>query len=88
VAIRPVHGSERIAAQKGLFTVHGKARGALKTLSTLTVDNGPGLHMIRIPADSVFDIQRQLAIAGVTETSVFHELDGLCREIKAAFFGD
>ena len=88
VAIRPVHGSERIAAQKGLFTVHGKQRGALDKLSTLEIDNGPGLHLLRIPSESIIDVQRQLAIAGVTETSVFHELDGLCREIKAAFFGD
>jgi hypothetical protein len=87
VAIRPIQGTPRIAAQKGFFTVHGTQRGALNTLSTLRVDNGPGLHRVRIPADAVADIQRQLAIAGVTETSVFQELDGLCREIKAAFFG-
>jgi hypothetical protein len=87
VAIRPVHGTQRIATQKGFFTVHGKQRGALNTLSTLRVDNGPGLHLLRIPADAIVDIQRQLAIAGVTETPVFHDLDGLCREIKAAFFG-
>ena len=87
VAIRPVHGTDRIATQKGFFTVHGKQRGALRTLSTLSVDNGPGLHLLRIPADTIVDIQRQLAIAGVTETSVFQELDGLGREIKAGFFG-
>jgi hypothetical protein len=40
-----------------------------------------------VPGDAVADIRRQLAIAGVTETSVFQELDGLCREIKAGFFG-
>jgi hypothetical protein len=87
VAIRPVHGSPRIAAQKGVFTVHGRRRRALDTLSRRRVDNGPGLRLIEIPADAVSDVRRQLAVAGVSETSVFQELDGLCREIKAGFFG-
>jgi len=43
--------------------------------------------LIRIPAEAIADLRRQLAIAGVSETSVFQELDGLCREIKAGFFG-
>jgi hypothetical protein len=87
VAIRPILATERIAAQKGCFTIHGTQRGALNALSTVHVDNGPGLQVLRIPASSITDIRRQLAVAGVTETSVFHELDGLCREIKSAFFG-
>jgi hypothetical protein len=32
-------------------------------------------------------LRRDLAIAGVTETTAFQELDGLCREIKSGFFG-
>jgi hypothetical protein len=88
VAIRPVHGSQRIAAQKGVFTVHGRRLGALDALSHLRVDNGPGLRLIQIPADAIGDVRRQLAVAGVSETSVFQELDGLCREIKADFFGE
>ena len=87
VAIRPVQNTPRIAAQKGFFTVHGSERGALKRLGTLRIDNGPGLHLVRIPSKKIGDIQRQLSIAGITETSIFHELDGLCREIKAGFFG-
>lgn len=87
VAIRPILATERIAFQKGCFTVHGTQRGALNALSAVHVDNGPGLQLVRIPAASISDIKRQLAVAGITETSVFHELDGLCREIKSAFFG-
>jgi hypothetical protein len=80
-----VHGSPRIAAQ-GVFTVHGRQRGARRS-EPPAHRYGPGLHD-QIPADAIGDIRRQLAIAGVTETSVFHELDGLCREIKAEFFGE
>lgn len=87
VAMRPEQGTLRIAVQKGFFTIHGRQRGALNRLSNLHADNGPGLRLIRIPADAILDIRRQLAIAGVTETSAFQELDGLCREIRTAFFG-
>jgi FRG domain len=87
VAIRPVYGSPRIAAQKGVFTVHGHRRVALDAMSRLRDDNGPGLCLIRIPAEAIADVRRQLAVAGVTETSAFQELDGLCREIKSGFFG-
>jgi hypothetical protein len=86
VAIRPVHGSPRIAAQKGVFTVHGRRQGALDAMSRLRVDNGPGLCLIEISADAIADVRRQLAIAGISETSAFQELEGLCREIKSGFF--
>lgn len=86
VAIRPVHGTSRIAAQKGLFTVHGRQRRALTTLATVRVDNGPGIQLLRVPAEGIPLVRRGLAVAGVTESSVFRELDGLCREIKREFF--
>jgi hypothetical protein len=87
VAIKPVHSSPRIVAQKGCFTVHGTDRTALARLSTSRVDNGPGLRRWIVPRDAIAGLRRDLAIAGVTETTAFQELDGLCREIKSGFFG-
>jgi hypothetical protein len=87
VAVKPVHASPRISAQKGFFTIHGTERGALDKLAHSRADNGPGLRKLTIPRERVSEIRRDLAIAGITETSVFQELDGLSREIKAGFFG-
>ena len=87
VAIKPIHASPRISVQKGFFTIHGTERGALDRLSNSRADKGPGLRKLTIPKDRVAEMRRDLAIAGVTETSVFPELDGLCREIKSGFFG-
>jgi hypothetical protein len=86
-AIRPTHASPRIAAQKGFFTIHGTERGALDRLSQSPADRGPQLRKLTIPKDGVADMRRDLAIAGVTETTVFPELDGLSRELKSGFLG-
>jgi hypothetical protein len=32
-------------------------------------------------------IRRELAISGISELLIFPELSGLCRKIKAGFFG-
>lgn len=85
-AIKPVQASPRIAAQKGFFTIHGSERGALERLAQSRADDGPGLRKLTIPKGRVGDLRRDLAVAGITETSIFQELDGLCRELKAGFF--
>lgn len=87
VAIRPIHASPRIAAQKGCFTIHGTERGALELLAGSRADGGPGLCKLTIPKERVGEMRRDLAVAGITETTVFQELDGLSREIKSGFFG-
>jgi len=40
-----------------------------------------------IPAACIAHIRRELAIAGISESLIFPELSGLCREIKTDFFG-
>lgn len=87
VAIKPVHASQRISNQKGFFTIHGTQRDALDTLSHSNADRGPGLKRLIVPRERVLEMRRELSIAGVTETTVFQELDGLSREIKTWFFG-
>jgi hypothetical protein len=87
VAIRPNHGSARIATQRGLFTIHGADRQALQKLTRSRRNGRPHLELWRIPRRAIPGMRKELAIAGVTETEVFQELDALCREIKAGFFG-
>jgi len=86
VAIKPVHATVRISVQKGFFTIHGTERGALDRLAGRG-NKGPQLRKLIIPKHAIADMRRDLSIAGITETVIFPELDGLCREIKAGFFG-
>lgn len=87
VAIKPIHASPRISVQKGFFTMHGAERSALDRLSNSRADRGPGLRKLTIPKEHAAEMRRDLAVAGITETTVFPELDGLCREIRSGFLG-
>lgn len=84
VAIEPVHASPRISNQRGVFTIHGTQRRVLEKLSA--VDEAQ-LVKFTIAAEHVSGMLRDLRIAGVSETTVFQELDGLSRDIKSGFFG-
>jgi hypothetical protein len=83
VGIKPIHGNLRIATQRGFFTIHGRDRLAFGALAR---GRRPELELWRIPPRAVPEIRQELAIAGITETEVFPELDALCRELKGSFF--
>jgi hypothetical protein len=88
IAITPSHGSQRIAAQRGVFTIHGAEQDALDRLARRRGKELPNLRRIVIPRARVAWIRRELAISGISESLIFPELSGLCREIKRDFFGD
>ena len=77
VAIQPPHKSRRLTAQKGTFTLHGSDGRSIADYNELRG------HLVRIDIDAKKkrDIKEELAAAGVTETTVFPELAGLCREL-------
>jgi hypothetical protein len=85
VAIKPIHGSTRIATQRGFFTIHGADRRAFRSLVGRAREK-PHLELWRIPLAAMDGIRQELAIAGITETEIFPELEALCREIKTGFF--
>lgn len=87
IAITAIRGSARIAAQRGVFTIHGTERGALDRLTHGRGSPAPCLRRLPIPKAAVHQLRRELAVAGVTESLVFPELSGLCREIRNEFFG-
>jgi hypothetical protein len=87
VAITPVHATVRISVQKGFFTIHGTEREALDRLAQGRRDDRPQLRKLTIRKGAIEEMRRDLSIAGITETVIFPEVDGLCREIKAGFFG-
>jgi hypothetical protein len=85
-AILPVYGSARIQAQRGMFTIHGSDRHGLDALSRRTRGE-VCLHRLVLPHDAVARVRRELWVAGIDETLIFPELDGLCRELHRSFFG-
>jgi len=78
IALEAAFNSPRIAAQRGCFTLHGVARKALDKYADLR----SRLLKIEIARTRISEIREQLRVIGITETSVFPELSGLCYELR------
>jgi FRG domain-containing protein len=87
VAILPVHESARIQSQRGVFTIHGDDKDGLDTLARRRSKDAC-LRRLLIPARAAPRIFRELSVAGISESLIFPELPGLCREMKRSFFGE
>jgi len=90
VAIKPIQASR--ASQTKRDSLRSMVAHAVHSTSSRTHrrTKGPACEKSPFqerPRACVADIRRELAIAGITETTVFPELDGLCREIMAGFLG-
>jgi hypothetical protein len=75
VAINPVWNSERLMAQKGVFTLHG-------TTSNLDLDQAPSLVFIPVLREFKMQLQRDLERIGIDEMSMFPELEHTCRFLR------
>jgi hypothetical protein len=75
VAINPVWNSERLIAQKGVFTLHG-------TEFNLDRDQAPSLVCIPVLREFKLQLQRDLERIGIDEISMFPELEHTCRFLK------
>ncbi len=73
------HVTRRIAAQRSRFMVFGTAP---RWMAEIGKRKGSHLQAIRIAAGSINRIRRELRDAGVTESVVFPDLDGLGRELR------
>ncbi len=78
VAISPPFNSPRITVQRGAFTVHGSEKAALNAQYV------GQLERVVIPKARILSMRRQLRSVGITEFTLFPELDGLSRDIRAA----
>lgn len=80
VAILPPRTNERIAAQQGVFTLHGHAKLALEQLPT----TAPAFRLARITLDSnaVCHLWDELQILGVGRLGVFPELDSVAAHVS------
>ena len=79
IAIYGTHNSNRIVAQRGVFTIFGKGTNPMNKV--LDEDNNC-LSKIVLPKDKIESILSSLISIGITDSVVFPDLDGLSKELK------
>jgi hypothetical protein len=84
VAIYGIHNSARIVAQRGVFTVFGQSAEGMQDIAWSTLPTSPLVRVV-IPAARRAEMLSQLVGMGVTESTIFPDLDGLARELRREF---
>lgn len=80
VPICPPHITPRISAQRSRFTLHPVTPGAFDRLRER--DGGcEALQAVEIPASAKPQISQDLRQAGIAESALFPDLEGLAREL-------
>jgi len=77
-------GHERIVAQRGLFTVHGRSTEPLE----VQIQDELILRKFEIPAEAILHARQWLRLAGIDHYSVFPDLEGLAENLKATYCDD
>lgn len=75
----PDHVTRRVAAQRSRFMIFGSDP---LWLSELATKRGSRISSITIPVGAITKIKHELREAGITESVVYPDLDGLGRELK------
>lgn len=78
LAIDPPHVARRVAVQRGHFTIHGTDKNGLDNFAG---EKDAKLVKITIAQAGVIDILDDLGTVGVSETTVFPDLEGLSHEL-------
>jgi hypothetical protein len=76
------HVSRRIAAQRSRFIIFGSDP---TWLSKVAAKSASQIRPIEVPASSIGEIKGALRDAGITESVIFPDLDGLGRELRQAW---
>jgi hypothetical protein len=82
IAVFPTHIARRISTQRSCFTVHGSDLLGLDRLKNTRL---PILRKLVIPSFHVQEIKQELILAGIDESTIFPDLDGLGRAIASAY---
>lgn len=77
----PTHFSNRITAQSSIFTIH-KLNKENGTVVPLEKEDGGRMTILKIPYGSFERIRRQLISVGINSSTVFPNLDGLCKYLN------
>lgn len=78
VAVDPPHVARRIGVQRSRFTIHGTDRDGLMKLSG---QRGARLAKIVLPKKKLAAMRTDLYTCGVSDATVFPDLEGLAREL-------
>lgn len=85
VAVFPPHIDRRIVAQKSVFTLHGSEKDGFSVLFKKHSDAQVCKIRIASDAKNITEMTKDLNRAGVTETTIFPDLQGLSREMQAEY---
>jgi len=80
LAIDPSHLSRRVAAQRSRFTIFGQNRNGLINLSEKA---NAKIYRFRIRAATRRTIETDLRTCGISESTIFPDLEGFGRELHA-----
>lgn len=78
IAIVPPYNSQRITVQRGTFTIHGNNTNGLEEQFKEKIVK------IIIPRSKSLEMRRELRCVGISEFTIFPDLDGLCRDIRSS----
>lgn len=90
VAMRGVHNSARIVAQQGFFTVFGPQADSLEKVFGWEKEENfifPSdcLRKYVIPKASVISMREEIFSLGISESTIYPDLEGLATELKRTF---
>lgn len=86
LAIDPPFTAQRMLVQHSHFTIHGSDFRALDDMrEELSLQAGLLKVLVDADQDGIEYLQQQLAILGVTETTIFPDLEGLARELRLEY---
>jgi hypothetical protein len=79
LAIDPSHFSRRFAAQRSRFTIFGRDKDWLKSQAA---EKDSRFLTFEIKNTSILKIRQELKISGISESTIFPDLEGLGREMR------
>ena len=85
VAMLGAHNSARIVAQQGVFTIFGDDRRSMQELVRKGVMPQKSLAVMSVAAGKIDDLRSTLLETGITESTIYPDLEGLARETKRVF---
>lgn len=87
ISIDPPHVDRRLAAQRSHFTLHGIDRLGLEAARARRKSRPSRLRKVVVDGSKSDEILKQLAACGISETTVFPDLEGLGREVQYNWSG-
>ena len=85
VAMYGAHNSQRIVAQRGVFTVFGKKLDPMERIFEKDSFPEHALVKVTLPRTNLPNMYKTILDYGVTESVVFPDLEGFAKEMKRQF---